>query len=108
MNNGSDQEHIRRHERTEKILEAIAAKQEKTEDELRAFIKSQVLMGENIDKMARQVGQMMARNDRADSRMDRMEAIIEKIDLRLAEATEKLDALIDIVDHHVRDDKRHN
>ncbi|HLJ18363.1 MAG TPA: hypothetical protein VKV15_27985 [Bryobacteraceae bacterium] len=31
MNNGSDQEHIRRHERTEKILEAIAVKQEKTE-----------------------------------------------------------------------------
>ncbi|HLJ18361.1 MAG TPA: hypothetical protein VKV15_27975 [Bryobacteraceae bacterium] len=101
MNNGSDQEYIRRHERTEKILEAVAAKQEKTEDELRAFIKSQVLMGENMDKMT-------ARNDRADSRMDRMEAIIEKIDLRLAEATEKLDALIDIVDRHVRDDKRHN
>ena len=77
MNNGSDREHIRRHERTEKILEAVAAKQEKTEDELRAFIKSQVLMGENIDKL---------------------EIHIERIDLRLAEATEKLDALIDIVD----------
>ena len=86
MNNGHDQEHIRRHERTERLLAALADRQEKTDDELRVLLKSQVLMGENLDKLATHV---------------------EKIDIRLEEVTAKFDALIDIVDHHARDDQRH-
>ncbi|HLJ18362.1 MAG TPA: hypothetical protein VKV15_27980 [Bryobacteraceae bacterium] len=39
--------------------------------------------------------------------LSKMAAHIEKIDLRLAETAEKLDALIDIVDRRVWDDKRH-
>lgn len=83
MDNGRDEEHKRLKERQVRFQDQL----DQIGGELRAFMKSQVLMGENLDKMATH---------------------IEKIDIRLAEVTDKLNALIDIVDNHIHDDKRHN
>ena len=99
--NGHDQEHHRRHERTERLIEALAIRQEKTEDELRTMLRSQVLMGENMGQIVTHLGNVGAH-------LERLDTHLEKVDIRLEEATAKMDALIDIVDRHVRDDKRHN
>ena len=61
-------------------------------------MKSQVLMGENLDKT----------NEYIKTRTAVLDAHIEKIDIRLAEATGKLNALINFVNNHMHDDKRHN
>ena len=67
MDNGHDEEHKRLKERQERFQDQL----EQLGGELRAFMKSQVLMGENLDKM---------------------KTHIEKIDIRLEEATSKLNA----------------
>ena len=93
MENGHDRDHILRHERTERIIESLATKMDRLEDELRAFMASQVLMGENLDKQARESREWQQRQRELERRTDQ----------RFAETNDKLNALIAFFEQHPRE-----
>lgn len=80
MTSGNDLEH--RMDRAERVLAALADAQEATQTSLRTLTTSQVFITESIEKMVR-----------ASTRADE----------RITEVGDKLDALIAIMDQHLRD-----
>ncbi|MGH9627032.1 MAG: hypothetical protein ACRD7E_01520 [Bryobacteraceae bacterium] len=80
MNNGGDLEN--RMKVAETLIEALFESHEKTESELRTLAKSQVLMSEA---------------------MERMSEAAKRADERIVEVGDKLDALINLMDQHLRD-----
>ena len=79
MNNGHENELEARMERAERIIAALAEIQDETQSELRTLAKSQVLLS------------------------DALQRHIEHSRQRDAETTDKLNALIDLMDRHLRE-----
>ncbi len=93
MENGHDRAHIERHERTERILEAMAGTLDRMKDELRAFLTSQVLMGENLEKVA-----ILQRETARE-----LNELAKRTDEKFAETNDKLNALITFFEQHLRE-----
>jgi hypothetical protein len=86
MTNGHNQDEPGRLDRIEAIMEALATRKADIETDLSQLVKAQIVFGDEVSKAFKA----------ADARMTRFET-------GLAEATDKLNALIDLMDRHLRE-----
>lgn len=93
MNNGHNQDDTSRLDRIEGIIEAIANRQAGIEDEFLRLLKAQIVFGDEVGKAFKA----------ADARMTKIEAALEKLTVAGAEAEGKINALISLMDQHLRD-----
>ena len=92
MENGREH-YSERLDRIEAIIEATASRQGEIEDEFVRLLKAQVVMQDEMSRAFKA----------SNARMDRTEAHIESIREGLAEAGDKINALINLMDHHLHD-----
>ena len=128
MTNGNGQYHNERLDRIEGIIEATASRQGEIEDGFASLLKAQVLMHDGLSKLSAEVssvstevsklsaetsklstgiGELSAETSKlsaetsksiraSNTRMDRVEQ-------NLSEATDKINALVTIMDQHMRE-----
>ena len=92
MENGHGHQESRL-DRIERIIEVVASRQADVEEEFARLLKAQIVLQDNLGKFQGQVSLSMSASN---SRMDRVEQ-------NLAEATDKINALLTMMDQHMRE-----
>jgi methyl-accepting chemotaxis protein len=94
----------------ERLIQHLFESHEETRSELRVFTKSEVFMSDRIDqltdamtKMAEAVTHVAETVDQVAEAGRRADERTAEMAVKMSETTEKLDALIAIVEQHLRD-----
>ena len=106
MENGREH-YSDRLDRIEGIIEATASRQAEIEDEFSRLLKAQVVLHDNAsrfhDEMSKFVKLSSAHMELSSSHMELSNARMDRVEQNLAEATDKLNALIAFTEQHHRE-----
>ena len=91
--NGHNQAENERLDRVERIIEALAGRQQEIEDEFSRLLKGQVVLQDSQQRLQ----DAQQRTEKA------LATFIENSEIRAAETTDKLNAVIDLMDRHFRE-----